>query len=131
MDDPLRNCPQDYGGVFTGIPTNKLNADKKSFQIENICRGMLGRNFTYVIIAFGISNIAVTFGHDRIPEASLKTGVSRGMWRVSGYYASDNVLDAKKLAILSKPVFQGKTRSRSHFEPSSIMQSKKSFPIPI
>lgn len=43
MDDPLRNCPQDYGGVFTGIPTNKLNADKKSFQIENICRGMLGR----------------------------------------------------------------------------------------
>src|SRR5699024_9685935 len=66
--NPLRNCPGECGGTFTGIPTDKRGAEKKSFQIENICRGMTGKNFSYVILAAGISNIAVTFGHERILE---------------------------------------------------------------
>ena len=102
---------------------------------------MLGRNFTYVVLASGISNIAVTFGHEKLleemehvyslinqtisggaqgnlqahkqdfhsknyfenlefTEAYLKESVSRGMWRVNGYYASDNAIDAKKLGRL-------------------------------
>lgn len=147
-DNPLRLGACDYGGMFTGIPTDKIGAEKKSFQIENICRGMLGKNFTYVVLASGISNIAVTFGHERIldemervfslinqtvsggaqgnlqaqrqdfhsknyfenlesTEQFLKEGVSRGMWRVNGYYASDNPVDAKKLGNIVKSSFLG------------------------
>ena len=67
-ENPLRTSPREYGGMFTGIPTDKLAAEKKSFQIENICRGMQGKNFTYLILASGISNIAVTLGHEKILE---------------------------------------------------------------
>lgn len=148
QDNPLRTSARDFGGMFTGIPTNKVGAEKKNFQIENICRGMLGRNFTYVVLASGISNIAVTFGHEKLleemehvyslinqtisggaqgnlqaqkqdfhsknyfenlefTEAYLKEGVSRGMWRVNGYYASDNAIDAKKLGSIIKSAFSG------------------------
>ena len=146
--NPLRNCPGECGGTFTGIPTDKRGAEKKSFQIENICRGMTGKNFSYVILAAGISNIAVTFGHERILEemesvyslinqtvsggaqgnlqaqrqdfhskdyfenlenleTDLKKGIARGMWRVSGYYASDNPMDARKLGNIIKASFSG------------------------
>ena len=147
-ENPLRTCPRTYGGMFTGIPTDKINAEKKSFQIENICRGMQGRNFTYVILASGISNIAVTFGHERILEEmesvftfinqtvsggaqgnlsvqkqdfqsknyfenlevleqAIKTGMARGMWRVNGYFASDNAMDAKRLGNIIKASYSG------------------------
>ncbi|MDY3281374.1 ATP-binding protein [Dysosmobacter sp.] len=147
-DNPLRTCAAAYGGIFTGIPTDKISAEKKGFQIENICRGMAGRDFTYVILASGISSIAVTFGHERlleemetvyglinrtvsggaqgnlqaqhqdfyskdyfenleILEKSLKQGAARGMWRVSGYYAAGNQLDARKLGNIIKASFSG------------------------
>lgn len=147
-DNPLRYSAKDFGGLFTGIPTNKIGAEKKNFQIENICRGMLGRNFTYVVFAAGISSIAVSFGHERLldemeqtfslinqtvsggvqgnlqtqrqdfasknyfenlesMEQFLKNGVSRGMWRVNGYYASDSAVDAKKLGNIIKSAFSG------------------------
>ena len=147
-DNPLRNAPKLSGGMFTGIPTDKLGAEKRGFQIENICRGMLGKNFTYVILASGISSIAVTFGHERILEEMekvfvlinqtvsggvqgnlsaqkqdfhsknyfenleileeyLKNAISRGMWRVNGYYASDTSIDAKKLGNIIKASFSG------------------------
>ncbi len=147
-ENPLRSSARDFGGMFTGIPTNKIGADKKTYQIENICRGMLGKNFTYVVIASGLSSIAVTFGHEKLleemehvyslinqtvtggaqgnlqaqkqdfhsknyfenlefTESFLKEGVSRGMWRVNGYYASDNVADAKKLGSIIKAAFSG------------------------
>lgn len=147
-DNPLRTSPREYGGMFTGIPTDKLGTEKKSFQIENICRGMQGKNFTYVILASGISNIAVTLGHERILEEMetvftlinqtisggaqgnlsaqkqdfhsknyfenlevlehvLKVGTARGMWRVNGYFASDNAMDAKKLGNIIKASYSG------------------------
>jgi len=147
-ENPLRTSPCTYGGMFTGIPTNKLGAEKKSYQIENVCRGMQGKKFTYVILASGISNIAVTLGHERILnementfplinqtvsggsqgnisaqkqdfnskdyfenlevlEKDLKNGMSRGTWRVNGYFASDNQLDAKLLGNIIKASFSG------------------------
>lgn len=147
-DNPLRYSARESGGLFTGIPTNKIGAEKKSFQVENICRGMLGKRFTYLILATGISNIAVNFGHEKLLEemeqvyslinqtisggvqgnlqaqkqdfqsknyfenlecleSFLKEGVSRGMWRVNGYYAADNAMDAKKLGSIIKSVFSG------------------------
>ncbi len=148
QDNPLRTSARENGGMFTGIPTNKIGAEKKNYQIEDICRGMLGKNFTYVVLASGLSSIAVTLGHDKIheemesvfslinqtvsggaqgnlqaqkqdfhsknyfenlefTEAFLKDGISRGMWRVNGYYASDNALDAKKLGSIIKATFSG------------------------
>lgn len=159
-DNPLRSCPREYGGLFTGIPTDKANAEKKSFQIENICRGMLGRKFSYIILASGISNIAVTFGHERILEEMeqvyslisqtvsggaqgnltaqkqdfhsknyfenleilegyLKDGISRGMWRMNGYYASDNQLDAIRLGNIIKASFSGE---ESRPEPFRVIE---------
>lgn len=147
-DNPLRTSPRDYGGMFTGIPTDKIDAEKKSFQIENICRGMQGKNFTYVILASGISNIAVTLGHEKILEEmenvfslinqtvsggaqgnisaqkqdfqsknyfenlevleqTLKVGTARGMWRVNGYFASDNAMDARRLGNIIKASYSG------------------------
>lgn len=148
QDNPLRTSARDYGGMFTGTPTNKIGAEKKNYQIENICRGMLGKNFTYVILASGISSVAVTLGHEKLleemeqvyslinqtisggaqgnlqaqkqdfqsknyfenlefTESFLKEGVSRGMWRVNGYYASDNLSDSKKLGNIIKSSFSG------------------------
>lgn len=159
-DNPMRTCPRDYGGMFTGIPTDKLGAEKKSFQIENICRGMQGKRFTYVVLASGISNIAVTLGHEKILEEMegvfsfinqtisggaqgnlstqkqdftsknyfenlevleqiLKNGVARGMWRVNGYYASDNHMDAKRLGNIIKASFSGE---ESKPEPFRIIE---------
>lgn len=147
-DNPLRTSPRSYGGMFAGIPTDKLGAEKKNYQIENICRGMQGKRFTYVILASGISNIAVTLGHDRILEEMaavyeaintsvsggaqgnlsmqrqdfssknyfenlenleqiLKVGTARGMWRVNGYYAADDQMDAKRLGNIIKASFSG------------------------
>lgn len=147
-DNPLRSAPRECGGMFTGIPTDKLGAEKKNFQIENICRGMMGRRFTYVVLASGISNIAVTFGHEHIleemekvftlinqtvsggaqgnlsaqkqdfqsknyfenletMEGYLKNAVSRGMWRVNGYYAADEHIDARRLGNIIKASFSG------------------------
>lgn len=147
-DNPLRTSPREYGGMFTGIPTNKIGSEKKTFQIENICRGMQGKRFTYVVLASGISNIATTFGHERILEEMeqtfslinqtvsggaqgnlsaqkqdfnsknyfenletleqlLKVGTARGLWRVNGYYASDNQMDAKRLGNIIKASFSG------------------------
>ena len=65
-EDPLLTCTCNYGGLFTGIPTDKLSADKKSYQIENICRGMQGKRFVYVIHASGIGKATVTYGHERL-----------------------------------------------------------------
>lgn len=147
-DNPLRTSPRAYGGMFTGIPTDKRGAEKKSFQIENICRGMQVKNFTYVILASGISSIAVTLGHERILEEmesvfslinqtisggaqgnlsaqrqdfhsknyfenlevleqTLRIGTARGMWRVNGYFASDNAMDAKRLGNIIKASYSG------------------------
>ena len=146
--NPLQTCPQEFGGLFTGVPTNKLRGEKKSYQIENICRGMLGEKFTYVILASGISSIAVTFGHDKILdemeqtfqmiaqtisggslgnisaqkqdfnsknyyenlellEQAIKVGAARGMWRVNGYFAADNQINAKRLGNIVKASFSG------------------------
>ncbi len=146
--NPLREAPRSCGGMFTGIPTDKIGDSKTNHQIESICRGMLGSNFTYVILASGISSIAVTLGHERILkemesvyslinrtvtggsqgnvsvqmqdfqsknyfdnleilEKHLKVGVSRGMWRVNGYYASDNQIDARRLGNLIKACYSG------------------------
>lgn len=145
---PLKDVDCKYGGMFTGIPTNKIDAEKRSFQIDNLCRGMLGKDFVYLIAASGISNVAVTLGHERIleemenvysfinqtvsggsqgnqqiqkqdfqsknyfdnletMEAYIKEGTSRGMWRFNGYYASNNILDGKKLGNIVKSVFSG------------------------
>ena len=41
-DNPLRTSPREYGGMFAGVPTNKVGSEKKTFQIENICRGLQG-----------------------------------------------------------------------------------------
>lgn len=142
-DNPLHQSILEYGGMFTGIPVKK-----ESSQIENICRGMLGTNFIYVILASGISNIAVSLGHDRILEEMeavyplinqtvsggnqgnltaekkdfysdnyfenlklleqfLQTGISIGMWRMNGYYASDQPLNAKKLGSIIRANFSG------------------------
>ena len=146
--NPFQMLPNNFGGIFTGTPTNKIGAEKKSFQIENICRGMDGKNFTYLILASGISNIAITLGHERLMEemgtvfslinqsitggaqgniqgqkqdfysknyfenlekleTDLKTGLSRGMWRINGYYAADNQIDSKRLGNIIKASFSG------------------------
>lgn len=155
-DNPLRTSAREYGGIFTGIPTNKMGAEKKSFQVENICRGMLGKRFTYVVLASGISGIAVTFGHEKLleemeqvyslinqtisggtqgnlqaqrqdfhsknyfenlefTEAYLKEGILRGMWRINGYYASDNPVDAKKIGNIVKASFSGEESKPEQF----------------
>lgn len=147
-ENPLRESTKSCGGLFTGIPTNKLGSERKNYQIENICRGMLGQNFTYVVFATGIHNNIVGLGHERIlqemewafslinqtvaggaqgnlqgqkqdfyskdyfenlesTEHFFKEGVSRGMWQVNGYYASDNIEDARKLGNIIKSAFSG------------------------
>lgn len=159
-DNPLRSCACNYGGLFTGVPTNKINDENKNQQIENICRGMQGKNFAYVILALGISNIATTFGHERILEemestyslinqtisggaqgnlsaqkqdfssknyfenlelleTTLKDGIARGLWRVNGYYSSDNQIDAMRLGNIIKSSFSG---NNSRPEPFRVIE---------
>lgn len=70
---PLAGCASGYGGIFTGLPTPKGCAGATGGQLEGICRGMLGRSFTYAIVAMGISGIAVTFGHEKLLEEMSHT----------------------------------------------------------
>lgn len=54
------SSPSSYGGVITGTPTAKNGEGANGYQIENIFRGMLGKPFTYMIIAKGLSAFAST-----------------------------------------------------------------------
>lgn len=137
-----------YGGMFMGIPTNKLQKNMKEHQIETILRGMTGKNFTFTVLAEGIGNGLVMYGQERlfqemnetyklinqtVTEGSLgniqgqlqdfsskdylddlikieeifKTGASRGMWRVSGYYSAESTVDARILKNLIKAAYSG------------------------
>lgn len=40
-------------------------------------------------------------------EGCLKNAVSRGMWRVNGYYAADDPMDARRLGNIIKVSFSG------------------------
>lgn len=66
--NPLSVAPCSFGGMFTGIPTDKTGVGNFGLQIENICRGMQGKRFTYVVLASGLSSYAVTLGHERVLE---------------------------------------------------------------
>ncbi len=162
-ENPLRNAPKTCGGMFTGIPADKISKDKKHFQIENVCRGMQGKKFTYVILASGIGNMTVSLGHERILEEmesvyalinqtvsggaqgnisaqkqdfssknyfenlevlenSIKEGCARGMWRVNGYYASDNHSDCVRLGNIIKASFSGE---ESKPEPFRVIEYNK------
>lgn len=146
--NPLRLCVKEYGGLFTGMPTDKTSKGQQREQIENICRGMLGTRFVYLILAVGFSGILATLAQDRLHEeleavyptisktisggvqgnlsvcqqdffaqsyyenlelleAEIKAGIVSGMWRVNGYYASDTIDNARKLACLVKSGFSG------------------------
>lgn len=64
--NPFHNTPCQFGGMFTGFPTDKVGAQKKSQQIENICRGMLGKQFIYMVVASGLSSTRVSLAHDHL-----------------------------------------------------------------
>lgn len=72
-DNPLSKAPCRFGGMFTGIPTDKLSGEKKSGQIDSICRGMAGRDFTYVILATGLNTLQIAFAHSRVLEEMSAT----------------------------------------------------------
>ena len=67
-DNPLPAAPRDYGGFVVGWPSDKSKEDIESHEIEGICRGMLGSNFAYVVVATGISGILATMAQDRLHE---------------------------------------------------------------
>lgn len=158
--NPLENCPSSYGGVFTGIPVNKTGAEKKNFQIENICRGMQGKSFTYLILAKGIGAPEITFSSERIHEEMesvfsqitqtvaggaqgnlsaqrqdfaaknyfdnlekleqvIEVGMARGMWRVNGYYATDDQGETRRLGSIIKATFSS---DQSRPEPFRILE---------
>ena len=55
------------GGIVTGIPTNKLSGDKPGdVQIDHIIRGMVGKDFVYVVYASGIAPYQVTGWHNAL-----------------------------------------------------------------
>ena len=64
--NPFADTKCNCGGVFTGFPTDKLAGEKKTPQIESICRGMLGKSFVYMVVAQGLSTNCITLAHDRI-----------------------------------------------------------------
>lgn len=71
--NPLRSCSRKYGGMFTGLPSVCENDHTvKPQQIENICRGMLGKRFVYIVLASGISNVAVRFGYNRLLDEKAR-----------------------------------------------------------
>lgn len=110
QDNPLRTCPREYGGLFTGIPTDKIGAEKKGFQIESICRAMHGKAFSYVVVASGISNIAVTLGHERMLE-EMETVFTMINQTISG--GAQGNLSAQKQDFNSKNYFENLERLES------------------
>lgn len=165
-DNPLRESPREFGGMFCGVPTDKMKPKGegmgKNLQIESICRGMLGVRFTYLILASGLNSNQAVLAHEHlldemgatflkinktiaggaqgnltaqmqdyhsknylenleILENSLKTGLSRGLWRVNGYYAADNGLESRKLGNLIKAAYSG---GDSMPEPFRIIEYK-------
>lgn len=65
-ENSLANATKKFGGIFTGIPSSKNLENKAESHLENICRGMLGSDFTYVVIATGLSKLALALGHDKL-----------------------------------------------------------------
>ena len=167
--NPLKDCSVAHGGMFTGIPTNKFDKEKKNLQIENICRGMQGENFTYVVLASGIASKTIFSEHERILEEMgnafslisrsivggpqgnlnmqvqnfhnknyyenlvllenmLKEGVSRGMWRVNGYFASDNEHNARRLSSIIKASYSGEDSKPEPFRVIDCRQIKDVIP---
>lgn len=72
-ESPLRDAPANYGGVATGIPTAKSDKDLFGYQIENICRGMLGKPFSYLVRCKGLSSLGTTFANNTLMTESEET----------------------------------------------------------
>ena len=79
--NPFADTQCKYGGVFTGFPTDKLAGEKKTPQIESICRGMLGKSFVYMVVAQGLSTNCITLAHDRILKEMENTLLSSVFFR--------------------------------------------------
>lgn len=47
------------------------------------------------------------FENLEVLEQMLKVGTARGMWRVNGYFASDNAMDARRLGNIIKASYSG------------------------
>ncbi len=60
-------------GLFTGIPTNKLNDEKKTIQLDHIIRGMLGKEFIYALFATGTRFLDINNWHTWILNEMSRT----------------------------------------------------------
>jgi hypothetical protein len=60
VDYKTMNLPVNYGGVITGYPVDKWEDSKSGkmvLQIDNICRGMQGKRFAYLIVANRMASV--------------------------------------------------------------------------
>lgn len=55
-----------FGGVITGYPTNKTKFNKPCLQIERLCKGLLGEEWAYCVIAKCMSPIQVSLAHNKL-----------------------------------------------------------------
>lgn len=58
-----------YGGVISGIPTNKMKGENKNFQIEKICKTMNGDKWGILVLAKAIDNGSVRNYFQKIMES--------------------------------------------------------------
>lgn len=71
--NPFNKSAYPYGGHTTGIPTRKSKDGVAVPQIENIIRGMQGKNFSYIVVAKGVSRFSVAAAKDRLIEEMSNT----------------------------------------------------------
>ncbi|MCD7884705.1 MAG: DUF87 domain-containing protein [Lachnospiraceae bacterium] len=58
------------GGIVCGKPTNKMAAEGRDqrLQMDQLIRGLIGRNFLYVVVAMALGSDKVVKLHDRLLE---------------------------------------------------------------
>lgn len=59
-----KNCV--FGGILTGYPSNKTDDEGTVFQIENICKGMVGKNWAFLVLARGMSTTQTNLAQDKL-----------------------------------------------------------------
>lgn len=77
------------GGIACGIPSNKMKQENKRLQMDQILRGLYGKNFVYMVLATAVAPQQTALFHD---------GIMTEMSKVSEYMKESRTLANEGIA---------------------------------
>ncbi|MFJ7994712.1 ATP-binding protein [Peribacillus frigoritolerans] len=106
-----------YGGIVTGYPTNKINGEKETLQIERLYKGLYGEEWSYLVVAKGFNSFLAARTHERLLDELDEVSQNAKKTMSGGSYGSEswemtnlfNQRYVENLELLEKRIHEGTT----------------------